>query len=177
MKRSISLLSLCTALAACAGSAGAASSVTLNAVSSDGVGEAVGTVSFKNTEHGLVFSPDLSGLEPGLHGFHVHENASCSPAEKNGEMTAAASAGSHYDPENSGAHDTPWGDGHMGDLPGLYVAADGTATHPVLAPRLQMEDIQNRALMIHTGGDNFSDTPKKLGGGGARVACGVIGGG
>ncbi len=28
--------------------------------------------------------------------------------------------------------------------------------------------------MIHAGGDNYSDTPEKLGGGGARVACGVI---
>jgi Cu-Zn family superoxide dismutase len=28
--------------------------------------------------------------------------------------------------------------------------------------------------MIHQGGDNYSDDPKKLGGGGARVACGVI---
>ena len=28
--------------------------------------------------------------------------------------------------------------------------------------------------MIHEGGDNYSDTPKPLGGGGARMACGVI---
>ena len=31
-----------------------------------------------------------------------------------------------------------------------------------------------RALMIHANGDNYSDIPKKLGGGGARVACGVV---
>ncbi|MGI9335880.1 MAG: superoxide dismutase family protein, partial [Gammaproteobacteria bacterium] len=29
-------------------------------------------------------------------------------------------------------------------------------------------------LMIHAGGDNFSDQPKALGGGGARAACGVV---
>jgi Cu-Zn family superoxide dismutase len=28
--------------------------------------------------------------------------------------------------------------------------------------------------MIHVGGDNHADHPEKLGGGGARVACGVI---
>jgi Cu-Zn family superoxide dismutase len=28
--------------------------------------------------------------------------------------------------------------------------------------------------MIHVGGDNMSDQPKPLGGGGARYACGVI---
>jgi Cu-Zn family superoxide dismutase len=28
--------------------------------------------------------------------------------------------------------------------------------------------------MIHSGGDNYSDVPEKLGGGGGRIACGVI---
>jgi hypothetical protein len=28
--------------------------------------------------------------------------------------------------------------------------------------------------MIHEGGDNYADAPKPLGGGGARIACGVI---
>ncbi len=31
-----------------------------------------------------------------------------------------------------------------------------------------------RSIMIHAGGDNYSDTPARLGGGGARVACGVV---
>jgi Cu-Zn family superoxide dismutase len=54
------------------------------------------------------------------------------------------------------------------------VAADGTATQPVLAPRLKLADVQGHALMVHAGGDNHSDHPAPLGGGGARVACGVI---
>lgn len=54
------------------------------------------------------------------------------------------------------------------------VGDDGAATIPVLAPRLQVADIKGRALMVHAGGDNYSDVPKKLGGGGARIACGVI---
>ncbi len=29
-------------------------------------------------------------------------------------------------------------------------------------------------LVIHEGGDNYSDTPKPLGGGGGRIACGVV---
>ena len=37
-----------------------------------------------------------------------------------------------------------------------------------------MEDVSGRALMIHEGGDNYADEPKPLGGGGARIACGVI---
>jgi Cu-Zn family superoxide dismutase len=30
--------------------------------------------------------------------------------------------------------------------------------------------------MIHAGGDNYADQPAPLGGGGARIACGVIAG-
>ena len=28
--------------------------------------------------------------------------------------------------------------------------------------------------MIHAGGDNYADTPKPSGGGGERIACGVV---
>jgi superoxide dismutase, Cu-Zn family len=34
--------------------------------------------------------------------------------------------------------------------------------------------MRGRSIMIHAGGDNYSDTPAPLGGGGARTACGVI---
>ena len=39
---------------------------------------------------------------------------------------------------------------------------------------LRARDLKGHALMVHEGGDNYSDEPKPLGGGGARVACGVI---
>jgi Cu-Zn family superoxide dismutase len=104
----------------------------------------------------------------------VHENPSCDPKEKDGKMVAALAAGGHLDPAKTGKHDTPWGDGHLGDLPPLYVAADGTATQPVLGPRLKPADVAARSLMVHAGGDNHADHPMPLGGGGARVACGVV---
>ena len=50
----------------------------------------------------------------------------------------------------------------------------GVANNPVLAPRLKMADLRGRSLMIHAGGDNHADHPAPLGGGGPRVACGVI---
>ena len=59
-------------------------------------------------------------------------------------------------------------------LPPLFVDAEGSAIQPVLAPRLKMADISGRALMLHAGGDNHADHPAPLGGGGARIACGVI---
>ena len=59
----------------------------------------------------------------------------------------------------------------------LQVAQDGSAKQPVQAPQLKtLADVKGRALMIHAGGDNYADQPAPLGGGGARIACGVIGG-
>jgi Cu-Zn family superoxide dismutase len=46
----------------------------------------------------------------------------------------------------------------------------------VLAPRLKLADVRKRSLMVHAGGDNHSDHPASLGGGGVRVACGAISG-
>ncbi|HEX6791446.1 MAG TPA: superoxide dismutase [Cu-Zn] SodC, partial [Candidatus Krumholzibacteria bacterium] len=138
------------------------------------VGESVGTITVSDTEHGALFTPQLSKLAPGLHGFHLHENPTCECAPKEGKMTAAHAAGAHLDPAKTGKHEGPYGKGHLGDLPPLYVAADGTCTLPVLAPRLKVSDVKNRALMIHAGADNYSDTPEALGGGGARIACGVV---
>jgi Cu-Zn family superoxide dismutase len=89
-------------------------------------------------------------------------------------MVAGLAAGGHYDPMGAGHHTGPYGDGHLGDLPALYVDAEGKSTHPVLAPRIKVGDLRNRSLMIHAGGDNYSDQPAKLGGGGARIACGVV---
>jgi Cu-Zn family superoxide dismutase len=63
----------------------------------------------------------------------------------------------------------------MGDLPLLKADADGKITGSVVSPRLKsLDEVKGRALMIHVGGDNYSDEPKPLGGGGARFACGVI---
>ena len=63
----------------------------------------------------------------------------------------------------------------MGDLPRLEVLPDGTATKILLVPRIaDIEALRGHAIVIHAGGDNYSDQPAALGGGGARIACGVI---
>ena len=157
-----------------AGSAWADIAVPMNMVDEKGTGATVGQVVVSESPYGLVFTPALSGVTPGLHGFHVHENPSCAPLEKDGKMVPALAAGGHYDPAGTKRHGLPWGDGHLGDLPALYVDSSGNATYPVLAPRLEMADIKGRSLMVHVGGDNHADHPAPLGGGGARLACGVI---
>lgn len=126
----------------------------------------LGTITAKDTRYGLLLTPHLSSLPPGLHGFHVHALPNC----ENGGIAA----GGHLDPQHTNKHLGPYERGHPGDLPPLWVDKDGNATLPVLAPRLREQDILQRALIIHAGGDNYQDTPAPLGGGGKRIGCGVV---
>lgn len=142
-------------------------------VSPDGIGEEIGTVAAEDGPYGLVLTPALRGLPPGVHGFHVHQNPDCGAGEKDGKKIAGLAAGGHLDPADTGRHAGPYGQGHLGDLPVLIVGEDGSSTLPLLAPRLKAGDLKGRSLMIHAGGDNYSDQPEKLGGGGPRIACGV----
>lgn len=147
--------------------------IEIHKASAEGMGQSIGTIIVHDHEDGVLFEPELEGLETGLHGFHLHENPSCEPAKKDGKITAAAGAGGHLNP-NNGEHHGPFEKGHLGDLPALYFDDSGEATLPVLAPRLEYEGLTGHALVIHAGGDNYANEPKPLGGGGARVACGVI---
>lgn len=88
-------------------------------------------------------------------------------------MTAGQAAGGHYDPAGTNTHRGPEGEGHRGDLLRLDVAADGTAKQELRAPRLSLAEVRGRALIVHEGGDTYSDNPQ-LGGGGGRIVCGVV---
>lgn len=145
-------------------------------VTAEGIGEKIGTVTFTDAAKGGVdIMVDLMGLPEGQRGFHVHEKGMCEPAkDKEGKSVPALAAGGHYDPTNAGKHAGPEGQGHKGDLPFITADAKGIAKQTVHAPHLTVKDIKNRSVMVHAGGDNYSDDPKPLGGGGARFACGVI---
>ncbi|WP_277975508.1 superoxide dismutase [Cu-Zn] SodC [Pantoea endophytica] len=163
------------ALACAAGAQAASEEVTLHETTAQGIGAAIGTVTLSETPYGVQFTPALSGLKPGIHGFHVHAKGSCEPGESDDKTVAAGAAGGHLDPQKTGKHLGPYADGHLGDLPALFVTEDGKATYPVVAPRIKsLSEIKGKALMVHVGGDNHADHPQPLGGGGARFACGVI---
>jgi len=160
--------------------AGAASAqtktATVNLISASGAGAAIGTISFRDSKQGLVVEPKLTGLPPGPHGFHIHANADCGPGPgANNAPAPGMAAGGHYDPKTANKHRGPHtDDSHLGDLPILVVDANGSASLPVIAKRLKVRDLTGRSVMIHAGSDNFDDSPAPLGGGGGRIACGVI---
>jgi Cu-Zn family superoxide dismutase len=137
----------------------------------------VGSVDIADGPNGAVFTLHLHGLPPGPHGFHIHQNGSCAAAPgKDGAMVAGGAAGPHLDPDATGKHMGPDGAGHLGDLPFIVVGPDGTADGVLTAPRIKdAMSLKGRALMLHVGSDNYSDLPAPLGGGGARLACGVVG--
>lgn len=140
-----------------------ATTITTEVFKSDGT--SLGQVTFEDTQYGLLIKPQLSKLPEGLHGFHIHEHPDC------GEM--GMKAGGHFDPGHTDSHQGPYGAGHLGDLPILAVTHQGLSNTPLLAPRLNTSLIKGHALMIHEGGDTYSDTPA-LGGGGPRLGCGKI---
>ncbi len=174
MKATLALaLGLSLAVAAAAEAASTKASVTL--IDANGSGAAIGTLQLSDTKQGLMIVPELSGLPAGPHGFHVHDKGACGPGEQNGAKAAGLAAGGHFDPAHNGKHKGPDAmDGHKGDLPVLMVDSAGKAAVPVLAPHLRVRDVKGHAIIIHGGGDNYSDDPAPLGGGGARIACALV---
>jgi len=148
--------------------------VKMRAISDQGIGAEIGTITFTDSPEGLRLAFNLRGLPPGDHGIHVHENGSCEPMEKDGQMVAGLAAGGHFDPAHTGHHEGPNGQGHLGDLEVMSVDVSGMDTEITTAKRLQLKELRGHAIIIHVGGDNYADTPKPLGGGGGRIACGVI---
>jgi Cu-Zn family superoxide dismutase len=148
---------------------------TLRLATPAGLGAEVGSVTISDSPQGARITLNLHGLPPGQRGLHVHQNGSCAPSMgPDGKLVPAGAAGPHFDPAGTGRHMGPEGQGHLGDLPRVEVAADGTARANLTAPRIKDASLlQGRALILHAGGDTYSDPPP-LGGGGARLACGTL---
>jgi Cu-Zn family superoxide dismutase len=147
--------------------------VDLNKISETGVGEKIGTVTIVDGPNGVSFKVAATKVPPGPHGFHLHETGDCAPGMKDGKAQAGLAAGGHYDPGGTKTHKGPGGGGHKGDLPALRADAKGTIKRTVTAPRLKADEIAGRALVVHEGGDTYSDHPES-GGGKGRIACAVV---
>lgn len=174
MNKSLIYAGLCAGLLWTAGNALADEiKVPVNQVSPEGIGQEIGTLTFVDVPGGLDILVDLNSLPAGEHGMHIHQNPSCAPAEQDGKMVAALAAGGHWDPAETKHHMGPGKDGHKGDLPFVTANEKGQAQEKLSVKGLSIKEIQGHSVMIHAGGDNYSDTPP-LGGGGARIACGVI---
>jgi superoxide dismutase, Cu-Zn family len=146
--------------------------VPFHLTSTDGVGRKIGFIHARNTrmsvgtreEIALVLSPNLEGLSPGPHAFHVHSNPNCGPGEENGKVVPGLAAGPHLFLKGTGHDSGVTYLSHLGNLPNLLVASDGTAKQEIAVPRLTLDDIRGRSIVIHASQDDAS----------ARQACGVV---
>ncbi len=157
-------------LAACA-TTGTPSNKLAMADIANASGQPAGKATITSMQDRLTLSLTLTGLPAGEHGMHLHATGRC-------EGPAFTSAGSHLNPlgRKHGLHN-PAG-AHLGDLPNLVVAPDGTARADVplsgsaaeLAPMLL--DGDGTAIVIHAGPDDYQTDP--TGNSGGRIACGAF---
>ncbi len=128
-----------------------------------------GTVTFQAVAGNKVkVTAHLTGLEPGKHGFHVHEKGDCSAPD-------FTSAGGHFNPTNA-PHGAPTdAQHHSGDLGNIEANAKGEGHLETTVDFLQLNgpnSIVGKGLIVHVKEDDLKTQP--TGNAGAREACGVI---
>ena len=130
---------------------------------------ASGTMTFSQSGDKVLVVANVSGLAPGLHGFHVHEKGDCSAPD-------AMSAGGHFNPTGKPHGNPAAADHHAGDMPMLVADASGVAKIYVELDPMRVgggpTDIVGKAVIVHKDADDYTTQP--TGNSGARVACGVI---
>lgn len=117
------------------------------------------------------FRLDVENFPPGDLAVHIHENGDCGAADY-------SSAGGHWNPsgENHGKRGVP--PFHNGDIANITVGDDGRGTLNMVVEGWsiggdeQESNILNRAIIVHSGPDDFTSQPS--GNAGSRIACGVI---
>jgi Cu-Zn family superoxide dismutase len=138
-------------------------------------GQVIGQVTLTAAPNGVILRIQAKGLAPGWHGMHLHEKGDCSaPAFKG--------AGGHIHAKTPVVHGILNADfNDAGDLPNLYVNADGSATVELYSTLVTLNgsgarpallDADGSALIIHANPDDYKSQP--IGGAGERVACALI---
>lgn len=130
---------------------------------------ASGTVTFTQMADGSVEAKvSLTGVPPGVHGFHVHEKGDC--ADNGG------AAGMHFNPTGAPHGGPDGGAHHAGDFGNVEADASGnvnvTKTLRGITVSAGAHSIVGRAVILHEKPDDFTTQP--TGNAAARIACGVV---
>jgi len=145
----------------------ARASATLQATEGNSV---AGTLEFTSVDGGVRVTGQVTGLQGGEHGFHVHENGDCSAPD-------ASSAGGHFNPASTAHGRVGQGEHHAGDSDNISANAQGVATVDTLLQGVTLgdatgTDIVGRGVIVHADPDDYTTQP--TGNAGGRLACGVI---
>ncbi len=137
------------------------------------VGDTIGTAEIQPQSKGVKIKLDVSGLEPGPHGIHIHENAEC-------EGPDFKSAGPHFNPEDK-EHGLMNTDGpHAGDLQNIEADEEGKIDVELTDENVTLEENKPDSLLRGDGTsivitENADDgMTDPAGNSGERVACGEI---
>lgn len=128
-----------------------------------------GIVTFTKKDGGVEIVAELTGLEPGEHGFHVHEFGDCS-------MDDGTCAGGHFNPTGAPHGGPDDAKRHAGDFGNIKADDSGNAAYKRVDKMIKLTgplSIIGRAVIVHAGRDDLKTQP--TGDAGARVGCGVIG--
>ncbi|VDM54988.1 unnamed protein product [Angiostrongylus costaricensis] len=127
-----------------------ARAVMLRTVRGGSPGEQAGIVEFVQRKNQLTVSGRVSGLTPGLHGMHVHQNGDLG--------NGCLAAGDHYNP-SSMTHGSPTARvRHVGDLGNIVAGPDGVANINVVDTVMRLngpQSVLGRALVIHAMRDDL----------------------
>ncbi|WP_298576779.1 superoxide dismutase family protein [uncultured Luteimonas sp.] len=145
----------------------ARASATLQATEGNSV---AGTLEFTSVDGGVRVTGQVTGLQGGEHGFHVHENGDCSAPD-------ASSAGGHFNPASTAHGRVGQGEHHAGDSDNISANAQGVATVDTLLQGVTLgdgsgTDIVGKGVIVHADPDDYTTQP--TGNAGGRLACGVI---
>lgn len=130
--------------------------------------EVVGAITFTEVEGGVRIIADVGGLNPGKHGFHIHEKGDCSAAD-------ASSAGAHYNPTNKKHGGPDSQERHVGDLGNLDANQNGLAHYDRVDTVISLNgpySIIGKSVVVHADPDDLKTDPS--GNSGKRIACGEI---
>ena len=128
-----------------------------------------GVVYFTQTGDMVQVKGKITGLTPGLHGFHVHEFGDLSSKD-------GLSTGGHFNPEGDphGAREAH--KRHVGDLGNVKADESGKAVIDLDDDQLSFEGpncILGRGLVVHEKADDLKTDP--AGNAGGRLAVAIIG--
>jgi Cu-Zn family superoxide dismutase len=118
----------------------------------------------------LSITVQLSSAPPGAHAVHLHEKGDCSAPD-------ASSAGGHWNPDGKPHGKRGSGAFHAGDLGNVEIGPDGTGSLSLdvsdwsLGAGSEKSPV-GKAVVVHAQPDDFVTQPD--GGGGQRIACGVV---
>jgi len=148
---------------------------TARAALINATGSQAGTATFTQGSTGVLIRVEATGLTPGWHGLHLHAVGQCEAP-----FTSAGSHIQHSDQTVPHGYLNAQGP-DSGDLPNLYVGADGRGFAEVFTtsaslnqggPGEYLMDADGSSILIHANADDHSTQP--IGGAGDRVACGVV---